>query len=87
MPFKNHLRLYYSKFCYVVDYINVRYQETMFSKIHQFQYLIHNCSFASSHLFDDVSDMQQSLLVHDASVEDSGDGQLPTFHLERYTLQ
>lgn len=43
--------------------------------------------FAPSHLFDDVSDVQQSLLVHDASMEDAGDGQLTSFHLERHTLK
>lgn len=41
----------------------------------------------ASHLFDDVSDMQQPLLVHDASVEDAGDGQLTTFHLECHALK
>lgn len=38
------------------------------------------------HLFDDVTHVEQSLLVDHAAVEDPGDHQLATFHSERHPL-
>lgn len=39
------------------------------------------------YLFDDVSDMQQPLLVDHTTMEDAGYHQLTTLHLERHPLK
>lgn len=42
---------------------------------------------ACSHLFDDVTDVQQPLLVDHPPVENASDDQLTALHLERHTLK
>lgn len=39
-----------------------------------------------TYLFDDISNVQQSLLVYHPSMEYAGYSQLTTLHLERHTL-
>ena len=39
------------------------------------------------YLFDDVADVQQTLLVYHPSMENTGYHQLSTLHLERHTLK
>lgn len=44
-------------------------------------------TYSLAYLFDDISNMQQSLLVYHPAMEDPGYHQLTTLHLERHTLK